>query len=313
MALVFEMEMSYFVRMVFSRKVLWATVGLGWSLAAAAALPESNPFQTIISRNPFGLKPPPAPPTNNPAATTEDFNNKVMITGMFRDRGVLKACLAVVSANKQNPSTLYAMLAVGEKEHNVEVLRIDDKTETVEVQNGWTKTTLNFKDNSFKPSGPAPGAPGARPPGAPPMAGMPNTAPGFAAAAPGFSTTPMAAPGFTPPTTAPRVPGITPAAPAAGNQFNPAVAGMQGNVAPIPGPVSMQMNANGQLQTTAIPTRSVRTAPVAEHQLSPGVDPAVQYINMATQPKVYVSPRSGRTIEMPPLPPIQGLNDQQPK
>ena len=259
-----------------------------------------NPYQSIVERNSFGLKPPPAPaPVENTAPVQEQ--KKIMVTGIFREHGVQKACLAVVDTSNGQPKNTYLTLATGEKDAGIEVTEINDKDESVRIKHGFTPMLLTFKDNSFKTSsgGPAPimlpGMPGGLP------GGMPRPAVPVAPA--GFTTAQAAPAGFTAAPN-PNFPGNvagTFGVPTS-NGMTPEMAARYGvsqpGIPPASGGVSMSIGGNG-VQATTIPTRNVRTQTAPAVQA--GGDPAVQYLNMAVQKQL--AERQGSA--MPPLPPVE--------
>ena len=131
----------------------------------AAAADNSSPYQGIVERNVFGLKPPPPPPSpedNKPPPP------KILLTGITTILGNKRALMKMtppVTKPGEQPKEQGFTLAEGERDGGLEVLEIDEKEGTVKVNNYGTVATLNFKDDGVKT---APGAPPGAPPGVPP-------------------------------------------------------------------------------------------------------------------------------------------------
>lgn len=157
--------------------------GLAWVGGAAALLlaarvdaveveVSAKPYEQIASRNVFGLVPiPPAPrPEDNKPPPA-----KITLAGITTFAGGPRALLKVTSPPRPGvkPEEQSLILAVGQREGEIEVLEIDEQARKVKVENFGTVTTVDFENNGVKlPSGPPPGVPM---PGAPHVAaaGMP--------------------------------------------------------------------------------------------------------------------------------------------
>ena len=144
-----------------------AGVALCMSGKAVTGDAVGNPYQGIVDRNVFGLKPPPPPPdpeANKPPPP------KVFLTGITTILGNKRALLKMTPPAKPGQPAKEESFTLGEgqREGDIEVLEIDEKAGTVKVNNYGTVTTLDFdKDGVKVAGGPAPvagGAPG-RPPG----------------------------------------------------------------------------------------------------------------------------------------------------
>lgn len=139
---------------------------------------SSNPYQSIIDRNVFSLKPP--PPPADPAETAKPTALKITLTGIttiFGDKRVLmKAAPTAGKPNEAKTEQSY-ILSQGQREGDLEVLEIDEKAGSVKVNNAGTIQTLTFeKDGAKLPSTPAPAVPGL-PGAAPIIPGLPVTHP----------------------------------------------------------------------------------------------------------------------------------------
>lgn len=137
------------------------TIGLvtGMFLGTEAhALPSetaSNPYQSLIDRNVFDLKPPPSlePVTYVPPPV------KIQLVGIASLFGTKKAILKVLDPPKpgQPPQAEPFVLSEGEAQQDIEVTEINEKDGAVKVINHGTAMTLTFKEDGVKlPAGPAP-------------------------------------------------------------------------------------------------------------------------------------------------------------
>jgi hypothetical protein len=132
-----------------------------------------NPYQAIVDRNVFGLKPPPPPPdpeANKPPPP------KITLTGIYTMGGTKRVLMKVsVPARPPEPAKEVPLtLSEGQREGDVEVLEIDTVARTAKVNNFGTITSLDFTNNGAKiASGPAPGGP-PNPAGAGPGLAPPN-------------------------------------------------------------------------------------------------------------------------------------------
>jgi hypothetical protein len=175
--------------------------GLAVCTLARAVPAESsdNPYQSIIDRNVFSLKPPPPPP--DPAEANKPQVLKITLTGIttiFGDKRVLMKTAPPPGKPGEGPKTDQSyILTVGQREGDIEVIDIDEKAGSVKVNNGGTVQTLTFeKDGAKLPATPAPAVPGV--PGAPQLPGLPVSRPGQLPA--------TGTPNFQLPTRVPRIP-----------------------------------------------------------------------------------------------------------
>jgi len=169
--------------MTHGEKTLLCTVAtvILCTTAARTAETAGNPYTAIVDRNVFGLKPPPPPPdpeANKPPPP------KIFLTGITTILGNKRALLKTTpppGKPGEPPKEEWYTLGEGQREGDIEVLAIDEKSGTVKVDDFGTITTLNFDSNGVKTaSAPAPAMPGAPHPGfTPPAGGMPF-APGAA-------------------------------------------------------------------------------------------------------------------------------------
>jgi hypothetical protein len=155
------------------------------SLAACAlargvpAEAPDNPYQSIIDRNVFSLKPPPPPP--DPTEANKPQVVKITLTGITtilgNKRVLMKAAPPQAKPGEAPKTEQSYILTEGQRDGDIEVIQIDDKAGSVKVNNGGTVQTLTFeKDGAKLPSTPSPAMPGI--PGAPQIPGLPVVRPG---------------------------------------------------------------------------------------------------------------------------------------
>lgn len=127
------------------------------STAAGAVAPElaSTPYQGIVDRNVFALKPPPPP---EPVETPKTPPPKITLTGIATLLGN-KQKQAYLSVNLPGkPPELYA-LTEGQGKDDIQVVAIDETGGTVQVKNHGVDQLLDFVNDGAKsvPAAPAPG------------------------------------------------------------------------------------------------------------------------------------------------------------
>ena len=135
--------------------------------AVNAAAPDSaaSPYQGIVERNVFGLKPPPPPPdpeANKPPPP------KIILQGFTTFGGTKRALLKAQMPPKpgEPPKGEQSfILAEGQRDGDIEVLEIDPQAGTVKVNNFGTITNLNFENNGIKTAAAAPAPVGMPSPG----------------------------------------------------------------------------------------------------------------------------------------------------
>ena len=137
---------------------IWAGLAFGLAVNATTANSPGTPYQGIVDRNVFGLKPPPPPP--DPEATKPP-PPKIILQGFTTFGNIKRALLkAQMPAKPGEPAKgeQSFILAVGQRDGDVEVLEIDAEAGIVKVNNFGTITNLNFKDNGISTAAaPAPG------------------------------------------------------------------------------------------------------------------------------------------------------------
>jgi len=149
-------------------------VGAG---AIAADTPDSsaNPYQGIVDRNVFALKPPPPPPdpeSLKPPMPGFELTGITTIFGNGHKRAMFKAIPKHGKGVDPAAKEKSYMLAEGQREGDVEVNRIDEVARTVTLTYDATVITIDFTNNAAKavsvaaapPPPRAPGVPGVLPP-----------------------------------------------------------------------------------------------------------------------------------------------------
>src|ERR1051326_471789 len=147
------------------KTALWVLSGLLCCAGARAILADSaNPYQGIVERNVFGLKPPPPaqkPEPYKPPAPKVTLNGITTILG--KPRAFMSMQMPAKPPEPSKPQTF--MLQPGQRDGDVEVLEINEKLDggTVKVSTFGTVQTLTMdKDGAKLPVGapvPTPGMP----------------------------------------------------------------------------------------------------------------------------------------------------------
>jgi hypothetical protein len=144
--------------MLVSGKKVFCVLGSIMLCAKASAITDdsANPYQGIVDRNVFGLKPP--APIQKPEPKPSDLP-PITLTGMTTILSSKRALLNVQPPGKPLQSFI---LAEGQRDGDIEVLEIDEKAGSVKVSQGGTIIPLTFEKNGPKlpasvaaPAGPA--------------------------------------------------------------------------------------------------------------------------------------------------------------
>lgn len=287
-----------------SLALLVALVSLAGLRLTGAEEPAGNdgkaqPYESIVERNPFGLRPPPppAPPDAGPVAPPPPLAT-VELTGVTSIFSKKKALVEIVPGPGKQPLKL--TLDEGERVDAIEIVSIDvDKAEVV-IKNAGAVTNLSLKVAKATAGAPAAAVPNI--PGLPGLPGVPSIAPPIVPTMPtttannafGSSSrsAPIVAGGNAP------VGGFTPQPI---NTFGqPGTVGQPGGIYTSPGAGAGAISTAPGLINR--PIRTQTPGPAEPHH--PAVDPAVQYINMAVQKQTMES----KGVSMPPLPPVPGLD-----
>jgi hypothetical protein len=101
----------------------------------------------ISDRNIFHLNPPPPPPAAD-APKPLDLP-KVMLTGFVGKGSSMKVLFAIPPAKDSKDTITYLSLAPGDREHDVQLVKIHLAKEEVDIINSGTAQTLSAKSNSY--------------------------------------------------------------------------------------------------------------------------------------------------------------------
>jgi len=146
------------------RKTQYVTLAVAFLAVTVRANNTDNPYQGIVDRNVFGLRPPPPPPSNEPPKPPIPAIN---LTGITTILGKKMAFMTIQLPAKPgeapkpgaNGPTSF-MLTEGERDGEIEVVSIDEVAGTVKVNDFGTVTNVTF---GKLPSTPSPGGPGGIP------------------------------------------------------------------------------------------------------------------------------------------------------
>ena len=139
-------------------------VGLAGALvfpASLCAVTPDSPYQPIVERNVFGLKPPPLPPEVKPIDVPAPLIELQGIVSILGKDQVLFRTLMPSSKLGEAPKSTSLVMSVGERVADVEVLEINVAAGTVKFKNHGQEQIKDIVKDSVKqtPSS-APGVPG---------------------------------------------------------------------------------------------------------------------------------------------------------
>ena len=140
-------------------------------LRAGAQASSDNPYVPIVTRNIFGISPP--PPPVDPNAPKPEPLPKITLNGIISSVGHVQALFKVVYPPKpgQPPKEQSYILGVGEGQDNIEVTKIDEAAQIVTFDNDGTTQEVPLQiTKAGGPPGPAP-----RPLGPVVLGSRPNT------------------------------------------------------------------------------------------------------------------------------------------
>jgi len=165
---------------------------VGAAVICAGAIPvlcadtPDNPYQPIVLRNVFGIKPAPQPPPEQPITPPAPLA-KVVLTGITTMFGT-QAFLEITEQEQgKTPNVKKTMLREKEREGPVEIVSIDVANSQVRIRNGTVETNVTFEVAKAN-TGPAPAnmpaaqGPGFRPSLTPPPVHSSYVPPGLGAA-----------------------------------------------------------------------------------------------------------------------------------
>ncbi len=128
----------------------FVVLGLAWTLSAQSKTNGMAGYEIILQRNPFGLK---APAKPNPSSVTQ-FGPRLSIrlTGIFA-YGTDKQAFFVADESGQQPR--YLRLREGERQGELELLKIDVGAGRVVMRNAGAQIILSFAASGTRRNGTA--------------------------------------------------------------------------------------------------------------------------------------------------------------
>ncbi|HMP83619.1 MAG TPA: hypothetical protein PKA41_13040 [Verrucomicrobiota bacterium] len=148
--------------------LLWICSGLAVALTSQAISDGSNPYERIVDRNVFSLKPPAPPPDNTPPPPPTPKIELQGITSFLGRRQVLFKA-------KINDKDQSFVLSEGQRDGEIEVLEINEGAGTVKFSNHGSVQTLDIYKDAVKTPSTVAAAPAAAGRPAPTMMGRPVT------------------------------------------------------------------------------------------------------------------------------------------
>jgi len=132
--------------------LLCFAAGVALGTAPALTAEHSSPYHGIVERNLFGLNPPPLQP--DVEAANRPQPSKITLTGITtllgRKLALMKTPPWAKPGEQAKPEEFF-ILAVGERQAEIEVLEIDEVAGTVKVNNAGTVETVSFEKNGVMP------------------------------------------------------------------------------------------------------------------------------------------------------------------
>ena len=139
---------------------LAGALALNAALRADDAVLPGNPYALIVARNIFALNPP--PPPVDPNATPEELPVKITPNGVMSIFGQWQVLFKTTVAGK--PGEQSYMLAEGQAQDDIEVVKIDDKSGFVTFNNHGVVEKIPLANSSSTTAvAGAPGMPGFNP------------------------------------------------------------------------------------------------------------------------------------------------------
>ena len=133
-------------------RIVTGALVLAFGLSAMAST-RQNPFDVIVARNVFGLRPIPETKSPEPEAPPAPLLPEIRLTGITTLLG--KPIVTLQYEDKQAKKTEFPpLLAEGESYRDLKVEHIDLEAQTVAVRVGQTRDILDFVQDGVKPSTP---------------------------------------------------------------------------------------------------------------------------------------------------------------
>lgn len=157
---------------------IFALLGAAFLGSSAHAVPANElkeNYQSIIERNPFGLKPPPPPQADKPPEK-EKPKTEIFLTGITSigyPKIPKQAYFYTMEQGKKDP--VYYALSEGDSKDGIKITNIDPQQRKVRINMNNSDTVLSFETHGVKVAAGA-GAPRPGMPGQPnlPVPGQPN-------------------------------------------------------------------------------------------------------------------------------------------
>lgn len=168
---------------------------LAASVLAEVRLPADSPFQVILDRNPFGLRPVPTNVVVVAQTSAPPAQVNVNLSGITDVGGKQKAWMVIPAGGTRTNTASFSM-SVGDPEfEGIQVEHIDVQRGVVQIRKHGVPTTLDFQNHGLAYTGPVAVTPpaGAGRPGRVPVPGQPR--PGVQVPTPGTRTLPGVNPG----------------------------------------------------------------------------------------------------------------------
>ncbi|HWN97027.1 MAG TPA: hypothetical protein VNT99_18500 [Methylomirabilota bacterium] len=136
--------------------ILGTVAVAGFGFTASAEVKE-NPYQVIIDRNAFGLRPIPPPPEPKKEEAPPVPPPDIKLTGITDLLGAPRVMLQVEDKQAKDPTKKFSFPIIAEGDSDpgsgIFVVSIDMENMRARIRNGDAETTLDFKNNGVKPGG----------------------------------------------------------------------------------------------------------------------------------------------------------------
>ncbi len=149
-----------------TRKTITALLGGAVTFGSSGAFAEvkEHPYQLIVARNPFALRPVLPPPVVEPPPAPPTPPTEIKITGLST---LLERALVFLEFT--DPQTRKtdrpAPMRVGDTYHGtIAIVSIDAENSRVLIRNNGVERTLDFEKDGLKPTPPTATSPAAQPP-----------------------------------------------------------------------------------------------------------------------------------------------------
>src|SRR5436190_14085248 len=132
--------------------LLGGVIVAGFSLGAFAEVKE-NPYQVIIDRNPFALRPIPPPPVPQDNTPPPPPALEIKLTGITTLLGPPRVFLEFTDPQSKKTDRPPPLGEGDPYKDGISVVAIDAENGRVRIKNGDAETTLDFEKNGIKPGG----------------------------------------------------------------------------------------------------------------------------------------------------------------